>query len=111
MSVTKEELKEKIAEFDEKQEAENERRYSSYGVYEQLHDEEDVEVPSLGKLEYVDSYGGEGSGDEYWVVFKLGEQLFRVDGYYASYDGGELDGEPYEVTKVPTTGFDYVAKN
>lgn len=49
----------------------------------------------------VDSYGGEGEGDRYWMVISLSDGLttryFRRDGWYASYDGGYLDGETYEV--------------
>ncbi len=47
------------------------------------------------------SYGGEGQGDEYWLVISVSDgettRYFRRDGWYASYDGGYLDGESYEV--------------
>lgn len=71
-----------------------------------------VEVPGIGKVEYVDDYGGEGQGDDYWVVFKTVEtgQFWRVDGWYASYDGGELDGELYEVEPKEVTVTQYEAK-
>jgi hypothetical protein len=46
-------------------------------------------------------YGGEGQGDQYWVVISLSDgettRYFRKDGWYASYDGGELDGDTSEV--------------
>ncbi len=49
----------------------------------------------------VAEYGGEGQGDEYWVVISLSDgvltRYFRRDGWYASYDGGYLDGDTYEV--------------
>ena len=52
-----------------------------------------------GKL--VASHGGEGEGDQYWMVISLSDgtstRFFRKDGWYASYDGGYLDGETYEV--------------
>ncbi len=52
----------------------------------------------------VEEYGGSGQGDDFWVVFSVttpsGTQLFRVDGWYQSYAGGELDGDPYEVEPV-----------
>jgi len=41
----------------------------------------------------VDSYGGEGMGDEYWSVYKFtdnntGEEVYvKFDGWYASYEG------------------------
>lgn len=47
-------------------------------------------------------YGGEGRGEAYWMVISVSDgvttRYFRKDGYYASYDGGYLDGDTYEVT-------------
>lgn len=47
-------------------------------------------------------YGGEGQGDQYWMVVSVSDgettRYFRRDGWYASYDGGTLDGEIHEVT-------------
>ncbi len=66
--------------------------------------EDKAELPSLGVVATgVDNYGGEGQGDELWVVFKVGDQLFEKDGYWQSWEGGTWDGdlfevEPYEVT-------------
>ncbi len=56
----------------------------------------------LGVIQYVDSYGGEGQGDDYWVVVKVvghdgTERYFRRNGWYQSYSGGELDGPTVEV--------------
>lgn len=49
----------------------------------------------------VAEYGGEGQGDQYWMVVSISDgtttRYFRRDGWYASYDGGTLDGETYEV--------------
>lgn len=50
----------------------------------------------------VKEYGGEGQGDQYWMVVSLSDgettRYFRKDGYYSSYgDGGNLDGNTYEV--------------
>lgn len=51
-------------------------------------------------LKYLDGYGGEGKGDDYWFVFTVtdGEttRYIKVDGGYASYYGGEYD-EWFEV--------------
>lgn len=45
--------------------------------------------------EAVDSYGGEGMGDEYWSVVRFtknGESaLVKFDGWYASYNGAEYE--------------------
>lgn len=56
----------------------------------------------LGVISYVADYGGEGQGDEYWVVVKIAghdgtERFFKKPGWYASHSGGELDGDAYEV--------------
>ena len=60
------------------------------------------EIPGLGTLDHVDEYGGEGKGDEYWVVFSLTDgdvtRYFKKSGGYASYHGGELDGNLEEVS-------------
>lgn len=52
--------------------------------------------------ECVAKYGGEGQGDQYWMVISLSDgtttRYFRKDGWYSSYGGGgTLDGETYEV--------------
>lgn len=57
-----------------------------------------LDVPGFGKLKYEDSFGGEGQGDDYWVVVKLEDRYFRVNGWYSSWEGGELDGTLEEVT-------------
>lgn len=54
--------------------------------------------------ERVAEHGGEGEGDQYWVVVSISDgvttRYFRKDGWYASYDGGYLDGETLEVKPV-----------
>ncbi len=52
----------------------------------------------LGTVTCVAQYGGEGMGDDYWIVvhFPKFDTYIRV-GWYASYDGGYLDGTPYIV--------------
>lgn len=49
----------------------------------------------------VSEYGGEGQGDQYWMVVSLSDgnttRYFRKDGYYSSYGESDLDGTTYEV--------------
>jgi hypothetical protein len=53
----------------------------------------------------VDSYGGEGCGEEYWSVYKFSRDqevvYVKFEGYYTSYDGSTYQGfifvEPREV--------------
>lgn len=58
-----------------------------------------LETP-IGIVKEVDEYGGEGQGDQYWKIYSVtqGETVrsFKLDGWYASYDGGYYD-EFYEV--------------
>jgi len=62
------------------------------------------EIAGLGTVQTVkDHGGGEGSGEERYVVIKVtdnqgNETYYRKDGYYASYDGSTFDGEFREVT-------------
>ncbi len=49
--------------------------------------------------------GGEGHGEDIYMVFKTvdvdgAEQYWRKDGYYASYDGSDWDGDFREVKPV-----------
>lgn len=64
-------------------------------------------VKGLGHVRRVADYGGEGQGDEYWVVFSVTEgdvvRTFRKDGWYQSYNGGEFDSELVEVKPVQKT--------
>lgn len=62
----------------------------------------------FGYIEVVDTFGGEGEGDQYWFVFKItddnGEvRYFRRDGWYASFNGGYYDGPTEEVVQQEKT--------
>ena len=66
------------------------------------------ELFDLGyKIEKEDSYGGEGQGDKFWVVFSVEKDsektFFRLDGWYSSYGGATFDSPLsfYVVKKVP----------
>lgn len=60
------------------------------------------------KVRRVDSYGGEGQGDDYWMVLEVEfsdvVKAFELSGYYASYDGGYYENikEVKPVDKVVT---------
>lgn len=67
-----------------------------------------VELPGLGEAVHVDNYGGEGLGEEYWRIIKIGDEYYKADHYYSSYDGGDnwhgvctiFPVESREVTKI-----------
>jgi hypothetical protein len=60
---------------------------------------EDWNVPGLGVVKLVENYGGEGQGDDYWMVISVSDgyttRLFRMNGYHVSHDGSYYDG-PFE---------------
>ena len=49
----------------------------------------------IDSIKYVDSYGGEGQGDNYWSVYifvhKEQRCYIRFYGYYNSYEGAEYE--------------------
>ena len=70
-------------------------------IWQEFHGEGGKGTRDGWTAEVVTSYGGEGDGDQYWMVISITDSIttrfFRKDGWYASYDGGYLDGETYEV--------------
>lgn len=64
-------------------------------------------LPS-GQAKFFKRYGGEGKGEEYWVIFSVEDELFKVDGYYSSWDGSSWDeAEIYKVEPVEVTIIEY----
>jgi hypothetical protein len=63
-------------------------------------------------VENVDSFGGEGMGDQYWSVYKFskGDDICYVkfDGYYASYNGAEFN-EWFFARSIPVQKIDWVS--
>jgi hypothetical protein len=53
--------------------------YEAYG-------ESERDLPGLGLAKLVDSYGGEGQGDDYWQVWEIAGKFYKADHYYNSYD-------------------------
>lgn len=72
-----------------------------------------LETP-FGALAFVEDFGGMDQGSEYWVVVSVtndeGTRYFQKTGWYASHDGGYLDGTLTEVVseqKVVTVWGNY----
>lgn len=68
-----------------------------------------------GIARQVDKYGGEGMGEQYYIVWEISDgsnvRFFRADGYYASWDGHNWDdAELYEVKPKQVTKTEYVRK-
>lgn len=64
----------------------------------------------LGKFKIVDSYGGEGEGEQYYKVYHfLAHDIFiKTDAIWISYDGIDWDGsEFYEVHHFQVTKTEY----
>jgi hypothetical protein len=62
----------------------------------------------FGPIKRVSSVGGEGQGDQAYVIFQVGDRFFRKNGYYASWVGFEWDGAFEEVVPEETTVIRYV---
>jgi hypothetical protein len=80
------------------------KNYDETAIWQNLHSEGKSGTRDGWTGEVVSSYGGEGQGDQYWMVVSVSDgettRYFRKDGWYASYDGGYLDGDTYEVKPV-----------
>lgn len=85
-------------------------QYEDYSeVYEVLYEEQDdIKVGDL-IFKFEDSGGAEGDGALKWIVFKVGDQLFKMTGYYSSWSDGEWDGELEEVKPVRVMRTEYEA--
>lgn len=70
---------------------------------------ESVEIDGLPTLKHISSGGAEGDGAQKWVVFSVGDQLFRKTGYYSSWGEDEWDGDLEEVKAVQVTRTEYEA--
>lgn len=82
-------------------------------VFDELEDtlsQGPVPLPS-GDLELVDQFGGEGEGDDYWFVFKIEDQFFKVEGFHSSWEGVNWEGsEIKEVEAREVTVIQYFYK-
>lgn len=107
--ITKEEIKEVIANYLNTIEDEDDRDEVERSPDELAYSLENEQLPLTFKQ--VDNYGGEGKGEDRWVVHEVtnseGESVhIKHDGYYTSYEGSTFDDgilgfdmvEPYQVS-------------
>jgi hypothetical protein len=103
MAYTVEQVESAIKAYDETQDYDyfyEEIRYTSKPIL----------LPVVGEAVRVASTGGgEGDGDYMDVVFKIGDQLFRKDGYHNSWDSNDWDGDLEEVEAFEKVVVDYRA--
>lgn len=63
------------------------------------------------KIFKVAGYGGEGKGDDYWVVFRFDKddnQLYiKISGYYVSYGGESIDPMSWKIVEPKTKTVTY----
>jgi len=79
-------------------------KYNSEDTNEFLKKENELNI----KHEHMDSFGGEGEGEMYWVVYKFTKETevvyVKFSGSYYSYSGSDYDEfffvEPKEVTRI-----------
>lgn len=82
--------------------------------YQNGHDFDDFscDLPEdVYKIELVQRRGGEGQGEEYWMVFKITsgpiEVFIRWEGCYNSWEGTEWDTDPKVVLPHERTIIEY----
>lgn len=71
-----------------------------------------LRIPS-GFITMVERVGGhEGDGETLYMVVKLGNQYFRADGHFNSWESGIWweGSEFYEVVQQPVTRYEYLRK-
>lgn len=67
-------------------------------------------LPS-GQVKLIEDFGGEGLGEVRYIIFSVGDRIFRVNGYYASWDGTTWeDPTPEEVVAKEVMKVEYVTK-
>jgi hypothetical protein len=59
-----------------------------------------VELPEVGTASYVDY---EHINEDLTLIFKIGEQFFKITGFYSSYDADEWETEVTEVVPKEKT--------
>lgn len=77
-------------------------------VYQDIWDEEfdskDLgELEGIGIVELQETTGGQGDGAPTELVLKVGDRYFTINGYYSSWDVGQMDGDLYEVRQEQVT--------
>jgi hypothetical protein len=69
-------------------------------------DEDTTPIVEQFNIKFVDSYGGEGCGDDYWAVWSYDQdgQTFYIKlyGWYASYNGSEYEGWKFVTPREKT---------
>lgn len=123
--ATAEEITTRLKVWRDENEASNHSWWSNGGLWDDVHERIDnrwhqgndnknqpVDFGGGIVIKLVDDFGGEGQGDDYWIVMEITvddepPRLYRVEGWYASYDGGYLDGDLHEVRPKEVTRIIY----
>lgn len=107
MTLTAQQVADAIDNEQIKYDGDTEYNISSSEFFSELQYGSDSYTISIDGVDYkpekVDDYGGMDMGSELWVVFKIGDQLFKKSGWYASHDGSYWDGDLSEVKPVQKT--------
>jgi len=73
-----------------------------WDAWEDHGQDEPILVEGLGLVNVIETFGGEGQGDDYYMIFRViteeGATHYKLDGRYASYYGGEYYGPLEKVT-------------
>ncbi len=94
--------------------------WGSYGAYiNNVNDERGqfYTVPGIGSVTIIDyfDYDHNKNYDSWtehmWIIFKVGEKLYRATGTYTSYEGAIWDNKLTEVQPVEKTIIEYQDKD
>ena len=86
--------------------------YTDLGYWKSKRNPSSATVDGLGEVEFVESTGGEDEGSYASIILKVtsgcagcgqSTRYFKKEGYYASYEGYEWDGEFKEVFPTQKT--------
>lgn len=69
---------------------------SGWDAWAEQETSDGVGVQGLGIVRVIESFGGEGQGDDYYMIFHVDagewEEYYKLGGYYASFSGGYYEG-------------------
>ena len=99
--------------YDELCEEAAEELTESTGVNFEMDDDGETLVIDGAAVRFVDNFGGEGQGNDFWVVLSVEKdgvvRYVKNDGWYTSYNGGNFDSAegvevfPYKETSTKWT--------
>ena len=73
---------------------------AGYNFVDALKADNGLDLPDVGTAFYVDDYDKKDYHAKFFVVFKVEDELFRIEGESDSWEGGYPEWEPLYIQKV-----------